>query len=104
MVLQADNVTYAFADVVAMNDVTLSVAAGQCVALVGESGAGKTTLLRCSNRIVPSSGPVQVEGIDFPLSPSWRLHGPKRDCAVPVLYLILAFLVDLADSGGCDRA
>jgi osmoprotectant transport system ATP-binding protein len=37
------------------------VAAGACVALVGESGAGKTTLLRCFNRMaVPSSGEVHV--------------------------------------------
>jgi osmoprotectant transport system ATP-binding protein len=75
MVLQADNVTYAFADVVALNDVTLSVAAGQCVALVGESGAGKTTLLRCFNRmVVPSSGAVRVEGTDVSSQPAAQLR------------------------------
>ena len=63
MVLHADNVTCAFGNIVALDGVTLSVARGQCVALVGESGAGKTTLLRCFNRmVVPSSGAILVDG------------------------------------------
>jgi osmoprotectant transport system ATP-binding protein len=65
MILHAADVTYAFGDVAALDGVTLSVAAGQCVALVGESGAGKTTLLRCFNRmVVPSTGTVLVQGRD----------------------------------------
>jgi osmoprotectant transport system ATP-binding protein len=48
---------------VALAGVSVEVAAGRCVALVGESGAGKTTLLRCFNRmVVPSSGTVMVGG------------------------------------------
>lgn len=75
MALQADNICCAFADIVVLDDVTLSVAAGQCVALVGESGAGKTTLLRCFNRmVVPSSGTVLVEGIDVSSQPVAELR------------------------------
>jgi osmoprotectant transport system ATP-binding protein len=52
-----------FGDVVALDDVSLEVPAGACVALVGESGSGKTTLLRCFNRLVdPDSGDVLVDG------------------------------------------
>jgi len=75
MILQADHVTYAFAEAVALNDVTLSVGDGRCVALVGESGAGKTTLLRCFNRmVVPSSGAVKVEGRDVSSQPVAELR------------------------------
>ena len=73
--LQANNVRYAFGDVVALHGVTLSVAPGACVGLVGESGAGKTTLLRCFNRmVVPSSGEVLVEGADVSRQPVAELR------------------------------
>ena len=52
----ATGVSKRFGDVVALDDVTLEVAAGECVALVGESGSGKTTLLRCFNRLVEPDG------------------------------------------------
>jgi osmoprotectant transport system ATP-binding protein len=65
MSLQANNVTHAFADVTVLDDVSLSVPEGHCLALVGESGAGKTTLLRCFNRmVVPSTGEVRVDDSD----------------------------------------
>ena len=49
----------------ALDDVTLDVETGECVALVGESGSGKTTLLRCFNRLVePDSGVVHVDAVD----------------------------------------
>ncbi len=46
-------------------DVTLSVAGGTFIALVGASGSGKSTLLKSINRLViPDSGTVQVGGED----------------------------------------
>ena len=63
--LSASNVTHRFGDVVALDGVTISVAAGHATALVGESGSGKTTLLRCFNRLVePQAGEVTVGGSD----------------------------------------
>jgi len=43
--------------------VTLEIAAGERVALLGESGAGKSTLLRCVNALIePTAGDVLVRG------------------------------------------
>ena len=48
---------------VALDGVTLDVAAGEFVALIGSSGAGKSTLLRCLNGLVtPTAGAVSVDG------------------------------------------
>jgi osmoprotectant transport system ATP-binding protein len=63
--LLAEAVTKRYGSVTALDGVTLGVAAGECVALVGESGAGKSTLLRCFNALErPDAGRVSVEGRD----------------------------------------
>jgi len=63
--LDARNVLKRYGDVTALAGVTLSVAAGECVALVGASGSGKTTLLRTFNGLViPEQGIVRVHGTD----------------------------------------
>jgi ABC-type multidrug transport system ATPase subunit len=50
----------------ALRSVTLEVAPGQVVALLGANGAGKTTLLRClAGLIVPSRGQVLYDGEPF---------------------------------------
>jgi phosphonate transport system ATP-binding protein len=49
----------------AVDDVTLRVEAGECVALVGPSGSGKTSLLRSLNGTVPiAAGRVRIDGDD----------------------------------------
>ena len=58
--------TYPGTDTPALREITLSVAAGQTVALVGPSGAGKTTLSNLVARFYdPTSGRVTLDGRDL---------------------------------------
>lgn len=57
----------------ALDGISLQVAEGEFVALVGESGAGKTTLVRCFNRLVdPDEGALELFGEDI------RRHDPVQ--------------------------
>jgi len=48
-----------------LEDVSLDLAAGQCLALLGPNGAGKTTLLRIFATLLrPTSGELAVAGVD----------------------------------------
>jgi len=61
----------------ALDGVSLSVPAGQFVALVGPSGSGKTTLLKSINCLVePDDGIVRIDGRDVRDQPAAALrHG-----------------------------
>jgi osmoprotectant transport system ATP-binding protein len=49
----------------AVDDVSLEVAEGEFLAIVGGSGSGKTTLLRLANRLIDADqGSIQIEGED----------------------------------------
>src|SRR4030088_2564592 len=49
----------------AVDDVSLDVAEGEFLAIVGGSGSGKTTLLRLANRLIDAdAGSITVEGED----------------------------------------
>ena len=50
----------------AVEDVTFAVAAGETLALVGESGCGKTTVALSLLRLIrPDGGHVQFDGADL---------------------------------------
>ena len=72
--LTVDRVEVAYGPVRVLNGVSLAVAAGEFVALLGSSGCGKTTLLRAISGFVPvRSGTIRVGGQDITrLSPERR--------------------------------
>src|SRR5687768_4720503 len=68
-IVEATNVSRAFAmpagDVVAVRDVTLSIAEGEHTAISGPSGCGKSTLLHMLGCVdTPSSGTLKFDGRD----------------------------------------
>ena len=66
--------------VVALDDVTLEVPAGQLLVIIGLSGSGKSTLLRHLNRLhQPTSGAVEVLGRDVAAARGSELRALRRD-------------------------
>ncbi|HHX37613.1 MAG TPA: ABC transporter ATP-binding protein [Clostridiaceae bacterium] len=58
--------SYPKGDRLVLDDVSFSVKAGQCMAILGNNGAGKSTLLKCMNRIHKADrGQVVVDDLDI---------------------------------------
>ena len=63
--IELQHLTKRYAGAVVVNDLTLEVADGESLVLLGGSGCGKTTTLKMINRLVePTAGSVRVDGQD----------------------------------------
>jgi oligopeptide/dipeptide ABC transporter ATP-binding protein len=63
----------------ALDGVSLSLAKGETLALVGESGCGKSTLAKCVMRLVePSAGTIHVDGRDITRASTAELRASRR--------------------------
>ena len=61
--LSLEGIGHAFGSMIALEDVDLSVAAGELIALLGPSGCGKTTMLQIiAGFLRPTSGEVKFDG------------------------------------------
>jgi branched-chain amino acid transport system ATP-binding protein len=74
--LQVQNVSKRFGNLVAVDDVCLTIEPGELRAIIGPNGAGKTTFFNLvSGLFAPTSGVTLFEGRDVTaLSPDQRVH------------------------------
>jgi ATP-binding cassette, subfamily B, bacterial MsbA len=90
----------------ALDDVTLSIAAGETVALVGPSGAGKSSLVNLLPRFFePTQGSIALDGVALP---EWRVDALRRQFALVSQDVVLfngtvAANVALGDSIDTER-
>ena len=97
MSLAVKNLQLAYGTTVVISDLTLEIAAGRVVSLVGRNGSGKSTLLRSMGRLItPRSGAVLLDGKEIQRIPPRDLarqlailpQGPTAPDGMTVLDLV----------------
>ncbi|SMP02385.1 ATP-binding cassette domain-containing protein [Shimia sagamensis] len=86
-VLALNNIHKAFGGVVAIQDFSLNLKAGEVVALVGDNGAGKSTLIKIISGVYsPTSGDIELDGEKA----GFRDASAAREKGIEVVYQDLA--------------
>ncbi len=68
--LDIRSLTKRYRDLVAVDDVTTEIEAGEFVGLIGPNGAGKTTMMACvAGTLAMDGGSVEVGGVDVASAP-----------------------------------
>jgi simple sugar transport system ATP-binding protein len=91
-VLELSNISKHFGAIQAVNDVSLTIEAGQVVGLMGDNGAGKSTLVKMiAGNFPPSHGTMQMDGKDL------ILHKPveARQHGIEIVHQDLALCNNL---------
>jgi len=71
--LQAEGLQLAYGEISACRDVSLHVAQGEIVTLIGANGAGKSTTLRAvAGALLPRAGSIHFRGHDITRLPSYE--------------------------------
>ena len=64
--IEVQNLSRAYGDLLAVDDVSFNIPAGEIVGLLGHNGAGKTTIMKMlSGYLEPSSGSIHIDGLDL---------------------------------------
>lgn len=72
--LRVDGLSKRFGGLVAVNEVSFTVARGEIVGLLGPNGSGKTTVINLiSGALVPSAGSVHLNGRELVGLPAFRV-------------------------------
>ena len=65
--LHAQHLHKRYGDVTVVDDLSFSIAAGECLGVIGPNGAGKTTTIRmCLGLTTPDGGSIQALGLHMP--------------------------------------
>ena len=81
--LRISGLSRSYGDKLAARDISLEIASGSFVGVIGRSGAGKSTLLRMINRLVePSSGTITFNGKNVTALQGADLRDWRRRCAM----------------------
>ena len=74
MMLDVHDLSVFYGDAQALDRVSLSIAAGEIVAIIGANGAGKTSLIRTLGGVLsPRGGSIRFEGHEIAGQPSHRV-------------------------------
>lgn len=74
--LEVDSIDVHYGDFQALYGVSVSVAAGETLAIIGANGAGKSTLMKAlAGLMTPTAGSIAFEGRDFTAMPSFKRVG-----------------------------
>lgn len=64
--LVLENISKAYSGAVALSNVSMTVMAGEVLALIGENGAGKSTLMKILGGVIPpSSGQIVIDNVRY---------------------------------------
>jgi branched-chain amino acid transport system ATP-binding protein len=97
--LQIDGLSKRFGGVIASDEITLTLPAGELHAIIGPNGAGKTTLIgELTGEIRPDSGRIRFDGVDITALPVWRrsMLGLARSFQITSLFLDFTALDNVA--------
>ena len=111
-VLVVDEVSHTFGDVSVLEGVSVSLYAGEVVALVGPNGSGKTTLLRTlAGLLAPTAGDCVYQGPDrdrergyLPQQPAFRPGFSARETLAFYASLVEGDPDELLDRVGLGQA
>jgi ATP-binding cassette subfamily B protein len=102
--------TYPGGDQPALRDVSLTLSAGQIVALVGENGSGKSTLAKLlAHLYAPDSGCIRWDGVDLATADAQAVRAHVAVIAQdhahwPMTARVNVVLAEHDDAGRLDRA
>jgi ABC-2 type transport system ATP-binding protein len=110
--IDIERVSKRYGELLVLSEVTLHVARGERVALIGANGSGKTTLLRAMLGLVRVQGRVLINGVDVAKSPELALTrvayvpqiAPPLEAPVRELVRALASLRQIASEEVAVRA
>ncbi len=102
--LVVEDITCRFADTVALEGVSLDVAAGEFVSIVGPSGCGKSTLFNVvSGLLLPTSGRVLIDGGEVTGSTGHVGYMFQKDLLVPWRTVVGNIVLGAALTRGVSR-